>query len=121
MEGSYWFKRLIKDCKKISPHIRFVRLKLGFYRIYWKGAYLHEVYKEMPQHGYDIEEEDPNLEELSYYEEMEDHVKTVRTIKNFVEGYWDSLDVIRTRAYLMRTSKEFNEEATQAYAQAVIK
>lgn len=94
---------------------------MGFYRIYWQDAYLHEVYKEMPQKGYDIEEEDPRLESKQYYEEYEDTVDTVRTIKNFVEGYYDSLDHIKTRVYLLKNDKEFEQTAKNAYKQVYIK
>jgi hypothetical protein len=120
-EGTYWFRRLMRDCRKISPHIRIKRIKMGFYRIYWQDAYLHEVYKEMPQKGYDIEEEDPRLESKQYYEEYEDTVDTVRTIKNFVEGYYDSLDHIKTRVYLLKNDKEFEQTAKNAYKQVYIK
>jgi hypothetical protein len=120
-EGTYWFKRLLKDIKRISPHIRVVRLKMGFYRIYWQNAYIHEVYKEMPQIGYDIYEEDPRIESKSYYEEYEDNVELTRKIKNFVEGYYDSLDTIKTRVYLMRNNAEYAATAARAYQQMVIK
>ena len=84
-EGSYWFKRLYVDTKKISPHIRFRRIKNGFYRLYWRHAYLHEVFKEMPLIGYT--KEDPHLatEQLKIYEEFEDHDELPRKIKNYVE------------------------------------
>jgi hypothetical protein len=120
-EGSYWFRRLIKDIKKISPHIRVVRLKMGFYRLYWQNTYLHEVYKEMPMKGYDIEIEDPRLESRSYYEEYEDEVETVRTIKNFVEGYFDSLDTIKTRVWMLRNNDEYARTAANAYSQMIVK
>ena len=121
IEGTRWFRRFVKDCKKISPHLKFKRVKLGFYRIYWRGAYLHEVYKDMPEHGYDIEDLDPRLENQSYYEEFEDNTELTRKIKNFVEGYWESLDRIRPRVYLMRHDKEFNERSTNAYRQMHVK
>lgn len=94
---------------------------MGFYRIYWKDAYLHEVYSEMPPKGYDIETEDPRLESLSYYQEYEDEVEVVRTVKNFVEGFYDSIDKIRTRTYLLRNNEEFAEKAHNAYAQHIVK
>src|SRR3972149_8086971 len=120
-EGTRWFRRLYKDVRKMSPPFRFKRIKLGFYRIYWKKAYIHEVYKDMPEKGYDIEEYDPRFESQSYFEEYEDNAELTRKIKNYVEGYWDSLDRIRTRTYLIKNSKEFNEEATGAYQQMVVK
>ena len=121
VEGTRWFRRLYKDVMRMSPHFRFKRIKLGFYRIYWKQAYIHEVYKDMPEKGYDIEEYDPRFEGQSYFEEYEDDAELTRKIKNYVEGYWDSLDRIRTRTYLIKNSKEFNEEATGAYQQMVVK
>ncbi len=120
-QGSRWFKRLLKDCKRISPHIRVKRIKYGFYRIFWKQAYLHEIYKEMPEFGYDIYENDMSLESKKLYEEFEDRAELTRKIKNYVEGYWDSLDRIRTRAWMMKSDKEFNETATRGYQQVVVK
>lgn len=120
-EGSLWFRRLVKDCKKISRHIRIKRIKLGFYRIYWDRAYIHEVYKEMPQIGYNVEEKNEYLVNKKYFEEYEDRTEMTRKIKNYIEGYWDSLDRIRTRAWLMRHDKEFHENAVKAYSQHVIK
>lgn len=120
-EGTAWFRRLVKDCKKISPHIRIKRIKLGFYRIYWKQAYIHEIYKEMPQNGHDIEEVDPMFEDKEYGEKWEDQAEMTRKIKNYVEGYFDSLDRIRTRSWLMKHDDEYNKKATQAYKQMVVK
>ena len=121
MTGSSWFKRFVRECKAISPHIRIVPIKMGFYRIYWKDAYIHEVYSEMPPKGYDIEIEDPRIESKSYYEEYEDQVSLIRTVKNFVEGYYDSIDKIKTRVFLLRNNQEFAKNAHNAYAQTVIK
>jgi len=121
MTGSYSFKRFVKECKSISPHIRIVPIKMGFYRIYWKDAYVHEVYSEMPPLGYDIEVEDPRLEDFSYFQEFEDDVEFVRTVKNYVEGYYDSIDKIKTRVYLLRNDAEFAENAHKAYAQHIVK
>lgn len=120
-EGSMWFKRLCKELRRMSPHFRIVRIKMGFYRIYWKQAYIHEVYKDMPQKGYDIFEEDPRIENKFYYEEFEDEVDTIRKIKNFVEGYYDSMDKIKTRLYMLKNDKEFREQAMKAYQTVVIK
>jgi len=116
-EGSLWFRRLMKDVRKISKHIRVKRIKLGFYRIYWQQAYLHEVYKEMPNKGYDIFDYDPRLESQSYYEKYEDNVELTRKIKNFVEGYYDSKKTLQIRSYMMRNNKEFNDNAKKAYKQ----
>ena len=120
-EGSIWFRRLVKDCKRMSPHIRFRRVKYGFYRIYMKQAYIHEVYSEMPELGYDLDDLDPRFESQKYYEELEDGDEITRKVKNYIEGYWDSLDRIRTRCYLMRNDKEFAANAEKAYSQVVIK
>lgn len=94
---------------------------MGFCRIYWKDSYLHEVYENMPQKGYDIETEDPRLENQSYYEEYEDNVELVRNIKNYVEGYYDSIDKIKTRVYLSKNDKEFAQRAHEAYKTVYIK
>lgn len=120
-EGSAWFRRFHKECKKISKHIRFKRIKYGFYRLYWKQAYLHEVYKEMPMKGYDKEEIDPRLESREYYQEYEDNVEITRKIKNFVEGYWDSIRRVKTRVHQMQNDKEFYETARNAYKQMRVK
>jgi hypothetical protein len=121
LEGSLWFKRFYNDCKRISPQLRFVRVKLGFYRIYFKQAYIHEVYKEMPEMGYEWDELDPRLENQKYFEEYEDSVELTRNIKNYVEGYWESLDRVRTRVYMMKSNKEFNNRAMEAYQQMVVR
>jgi len=120
-EGSIWFQRLVKDAKKISPHIRIKHAKLGFYRIYWKQIYVHEIYKEAPLHGYDFEIVDPRLEDRRYFEEYEDTNEITRKIKNYKEGYWDALDTIKTRVYMMRHSKEFYDNAEKAYKQVAIR
>ena len=121
-QGTRWFRRLLKDIKKIDPYLRVVRAKFGFYRIYWKQTYIHEIYKEMPLIGYDFTIEDPRmLESQKYFEEYEDSNEITRKVKNYKEGYWDSLDRIKTRVWMMRHHKEFNKEATKAYQKMVIK
>lgn len=119
--GSRWFRRLVNDCKQISPHIRIKRIKYGFFRVYWKQAYVHEIYIEMPQFGHDIYEKDMNFISQKYYEEYEDRAELTRKIKNYKEGYWDSLDRIRTRVYMMRHDKEFYKTAVNRYKTVVIK
>jgi len=114
-QGSQWFQKFKKEAKEMSPHIRFVRIQLGFYRIYWKDAYMHEVYKEMPEYGYDMEDLDVRLDDKDYYQEFEDDIEFTRNIKNYVEGYHDSIDKLRTRMYMMRNDQEFNENARKAY------
>ena len=121
MQGSFWFKRLVRECKKISPHIRIVPIKMGFYRIYWKEAYMHECYSEMPYKGYDIEEEDPRLMDKHYYEEYEDNVQLTRKIKNFVEGYVDSIAKIKKRVWLFKNDQEHYKQAKRAYRTMKVK
>lgn len=118
-EGNYWFKRFQKEMKRIDPHIHVKRIKYGYYRIYWMGggenAYLGECKKEMPEVGYDIEEKDIFLEDQKYYEEYEDQIELTNKIKNFVEGYWDSIGSLTTRVYQMKNDKEFYKTATKGY------
>lgn len=121
MSGTYWFKRFVRECKRISPHIRIVKIKMGFYRIYWKDAYVHECYSEMPYKGYDLTEEDPRLMDKNYYEEYEDAVKLTRTIKNYVEGYADSIFKIKKRVWLFKNDDEHYKVAKRAYTQMKIK
>ncbi len=120
-EGSLWFRRMVKDCKKISPHIRIKRIGNGFFRVYFQRAYIHEIYKEMPQVGYDCIDKDYNFLTKKYIESKEEQSEMTRNIKNYVEGYFDSLDTIRTRVYMMKHDKEFNEKATRRYETVVIK
>lgn len=120
-EGSIWFQRLINDCKKISSHIRIKRIKHGFYRVYWKQAYIGELFKEMPMIGYNHTDNDKRFEDKQFYESKEDGVEMTRKLKNFVEGYWESLDRIRTRVWLMRHDKEAYKTAVDGYKQLVIK
>ena len=121
MEGSRWFRRFVKELKKISPHIRIKKIRFGFYRIYFKQAYLYEVYKEMPQKGYDIEEDDLRFESQKYYQEYEDNAELTRKIKNFVEGYWDAMDILKTRIWMMKHNEEYYQNAVKAYRQMVVK
>lgn len=121
MSGSRWFRRLVKDCKRISPYIRIKRIKYGFYRIYFKRAYLHEVYGEMPLIGHDINEKDIFLESKKYYEEYEDRAELTRKIKNYVEGYWDALDRIKTSVYMIKHDAEYAKMAVQRYSTVVIR
>lgn len=116
-EGTYWFNRLMKECKQISPYIRFKRIKYGFYRIYFRQAYLHEVCKDLGPNGYDFEMQDPRFRSQKYFEEYEDQAELTMNIKNFREGYYDSIQRIRTRVYMMKNSAEFYKEARNAYKQ----
>ena len=121
MKGTQWFKRFVLECKRISPHIRVVPIKMGFYRIYWKDAYIHECYSEMPYKGYDIEEEDPGFLNKSYYEEYEDAAQLTRKVKNYVEGYADSIEKIKRRVWLFKNNEEHYQRAKNAYQQFVVK
>lgn len=121
MLGSSYFKRLVKDASKISPYIRFKAIKHGFYRIYYKSAYIGECSKDMTAHGYDIEEKNWNLEDLKYYDEYHDLMDQTARLKNFREGYFETLDRLRTRVYMFKHNKEFFERARQGYAELRIK
>ena len=120
-EGSLWFRKFKEKVLKMDHNIIFKRIKLGFYRLYWRRAYLFECFKEMPVKGYDFEHYDPRLESKAYYEEFEDNAELTRKIKNFIEGYYESLETIRLRAYQMRNDAEFNERACRAYSHLVIR
>lgn len=119
--GNNWFRRFYRDCKKISPLIRFKKIKFGFYRIYWKNAYIGECYDNMPPKGYDKEEDDVRYMNQSYYEEYEDKAKLTRQIKNFVEGYYDSINTIRTRIYMLKNDYEFRNNSQKAFRSFYVK
>lgn len=124
--GSRWFRRFVRDARKLSNHIKFKKIKFGFYRIYWVGsgesAYLGECYKEMPEKGYDIEDLNQDLDSKKYYEEMEDKGELVRKIKNFVEGYWDNMDSLRRKVYLLKNNdKEFTNTTMRGYREMKVK
>lgn len=121
MKGNVWFRRLRAELESKSPHLRFKEIKLGFYRIYYKGFYIGEVYSCMPPKGYDIEEEDPRLVDRYYYEEHEDKAKLTRNIKNFVEGYFDTSKDMATRLYMLRNDAEFYENSKKAYQEMRVK
>jgi len=121
MAKSIWCKRLLKELKTVSPHIRIKRLKHGFYRVYYQNAYIHEFYEEMPVLGYTFEDYDPRLESQQYFEELEDHYDTVRNLKNYKEGYYDAKATLRRRLYMMQNDAEFNATARRAYQQIVVK
>ncbi len=120
-KGSRWFNRFKNEVTKMSPHIKFKRIKFGFYRIYWVGdgtnAYIGECSKDMPQNGYDIEEKNYQLESKKYFEEYEDNAELIQKIKNYREGYWDNIDRIKTRVYMLKNNKEFRKEAQLAYSE----
>lgn len=123
--GTMWFRRFVKEAKALSKNLRFVRIKNGFYRIYWVGegesAYIGECYKEMPEVGYDIEDINQDIDSRKYYEEFEDNADMIRKIKNFVEGYRESIKTLRTRVYMMRNNTDFRKQAIQGYKTMVVK
>ena len=120
-EGSRWFRRFVKDAKRISPHIKIKRIKHGFYRIYFRNGYIGECYKEMPPIGYDIDEIDNRFEDRKFWEKKEDRAELTRKIKNFVEGYKQSIDSLQTNVYMMRHSAEHNKQAEEACKTMVVK
>ena len=123
--GTRWFNRFKTEAEKMSPHIRFRRIKFGFYRIFWVGdgesAYIGECSKDMPQFGYDIEEKNFQLDSKKYFEEYEDNAELVQKLKNFKEGYWDSLDRLKTSVYMFKNNTDHRKEAQAAYRQFTIK
>lgn len=118
---SFWFKRFKKEAESLSPHLRFIPLKLGFWRIYWKDHYITECYEEMGFMGYDLTTYDPRIESQSYYEEYELHNELVRRVKNYVEGYYDSITNLKTRLYMLLHDKEFFERSQNVYKNVVVK
>lgn len=125
MGGSVYFRRYVRELKKMSSHLKLVPITHGFYRVYFvnggEGAYIHEVWKWMPYHGYIKEEKDLNLVSQKYYEEYEDSITMNRKVKNFVEGFTDCMDTTKTRLYMLKNNKEFRNEATKAYRQVHVK
>lgn len=109
----------------MSPHIKFRRIKFGFFRIFWVGdgvsAYIGEASKDMPEVGYEIEEKNFQMESKKYFEEYEDHAELIQKIKNYREGYWDSLDRLKTNIYLLKNNAEHRKEAQEAYKQFIVK
>lgn len=120
-EGSVWFRRLQKDLQKISKHIKVRRIRHGFFRIYWKEAYVHEVYKEMPYRGYTTYTESPYKESLKLMQEYEQDGEMQRKIKNFVEGYSEAIKAIKIRVHQFKNNDEHYQIAKDMYKQVVIK
>ena len=121
MAQSSYYKRLKRECHKISPHIRFKRIRCGFVRIYYKNSYLHEVDESMPRQGYDFEIANPKLEDRNFYQEYEDQIDVIKTVKNFKEGYNDAKDRIQTRIWMHRHNLEFNQRSEVAYRTMVVR
>ena len=120
-----WFRRFVKEAEAMSPHVRFKRIKFGFYRIFWVGdgdsAYIGECSKDMPEIGYNIEEKNHQLESKKYFEEYEDNAELIQKIKNFREGYWDNIDRLKTKVYMLKNNQEFRTEAQKAYSEFIVK
>ncbi len=115
MAQTQWFKRFRREVEGLSPYFRFVRIKYGFWRIFQKGIYMHEVYEEMPYIGYDIEDKDIRLISKKFWEEYEDRMEITRKVKNYVEGYKESLDRVKRRYYMLKNDKEYRETARRSY------
>ena len=120
-EGSQWFRRLVKDLRRMSKHFRIVRIRNGFFRIYWKDAYVHEVYKEMPYRGYSWYTESPYKESYKLMQEYEVDGDLQRKIKNYVEGYTESIQAIKLRMYQFKNNDEHYKLAKDMYKSVVIK
>jgi hypothetical protein len=71
--------------------------------------------------GHDIEEKNWNMEDFSYYRQMDDLADQTARLKNFREGYVETLDMLRTRTFMIKHNKEFYERARQGYSQLRIK
>ena len=121
VKGSYWFRRLVKDLKKISKHIKVIPIRHGFVRIYWKEAYVHEAYKEMPMKGYVWYTDSPYKESLKLVQEWEDDGTIQRKVKNYVEGYWEALRAIKLRIFQFKNNEEHYRIAKDMYKHVVIK
>jgi len=119
--GSKWFKRLCKELRHTSKHFRIVRIRMGFYRIYWKDAYVHEVYKEMPYKGYSWYTDSPYKESLKLMQEYEQDGELQRKVKNFVEGYTEASRAIKLRMYQFKNNDEHYQTAKDMYKHVVIK
>jgi len=120
-EGSPWFRRLVRELYATSKHFRVIRIRCGFYRIYWKDAYVHEVYKDMPQHGYEWYTESPYRESLKLMMEYEQDGELQRKVKNFVEGYEEASKAIKLRVYQFKNNDEHYRIAKDMYRNLVIK
>lgn len=120
-EGSYWFRRLVRDLYRMSKHFKVRRIRHGFFRIYWKDAYVHEVYKEMPARGYEWYTESPYKDSLRLMQEWEQDGELQRKIKNYVEGYYESIKAIRLRTYQFKNNDEHYRIAKDMYKKVVIK
>src|SRR3990167_5496663 len=114
--GSSSFKRLVAFIDEY-PELKMKRIGCGFYRIFYRGIYIGECYKEMPLVGYDIEEDDPGFLNKSYYEEYEDRARLTRKVKNFVEGYHELKKSLLSKMWTFRNKPEQREEVRKSYRQ----
>jgi hypothetical protein len=119
-EGSIWFRRLVKDLRKISKHFKIRKIRCGFYRIYWKDAYIHEVYKEMPYKGYVWYTDSPYKDSLRLVQAWEQDGEIQRKVKNFVEGYVEASKAIKLRVYQFKNNPEHYRIAKDMYKHVVI-
>lgn len=120
-EGSVWFRRLVRELYSTSKYFKVRRIRHGFFRIYWKDAYVHEVYKEMPYKGYTWYTESPYKESLKLMQEWEQDGEIQRKVKNFVEGYAEASNAIKLRVYQFKNNYEHYKIAKEMYQQVVIK
>lgn len=120
-EGSYWFRRMVQDLYKESDYFKVRRIREGFFRIYWKDAYVHEMYKEMPYRGYVWYTDSPYKESFKLVQEYEQDGEIQRKMKNYVEGYSEVYKAIKIRIHQFKNDKEHYNVAKDMYKQAVIK
>lgn len=120
-EGSYWFRRLVRDLHKQSKYFKVRRIREGFFRIYWKEAYVHEMYKEMPYKGYVWYTDSPYKESQKLMQEYEQDGEIQRKVKNFVEGYSEASNAIKLRVHQFKNDDYHYRTAKDMYKQMVIK
>lgn len=120
-EGSHYFRRLVKELYTQSKYFRVVRIREGFFRIFWKDAYVHEMYKEMPYRGYVWYTDSPYKESFKLMQEYEQDGEIQRKVKNFVEGYAEASKAIMLRIYQFKNNDEHYRLAKDMYKQVVIK
>lgn len=71
--------------------------------------------------GHDIEEKNWNMEDFSYWRTHGDVADQSAKLKNFREGYTETLNLLRTRTFMIKHDKEFYERARAGYSQLRIK
>lgn len=105
----------------MSKHIKVRRIRHGFFRIYFKEAYVHEVYKELPYKGYVWYTESPYKDSLKLSLAWEQDGEIQRKVKNYVEGYSEALKAIKLRVYQFKNNEEHYRLAKDMYKHVVIK